>query len=478
MGGRERGCSMQRGVLCFIAAAMAVLACEGDGAVGSGSTGPAADISDGNHRANCATPINTCVPSNPHFYFLPPMVKTPSFSGTFNPSLVPTVTICALALDGSQACDATQPVINPGPVQVDAADQQYQVNWRTDPTTVFVGETYRVMAFAGSRELGFADVVPVDNGSGFQDPATGDTIWLVDGSTLPIKFRIEVGALCGSDADCGEATIGPAGGTVITNTPLAGAFFPEGALTQNETVVIQPSATVPCIPVNLLQRAGCYTFRTDPGPTTFQVPVVVGMCAEVDGLTLDQIRALLLYKADPAPGDPLSEIVTPLQNAPASFLSCTNGLGLKPRSVWDRLAELLLPKPLFATHLGMGGDTDSFSRIAWGLPPLMIKVSLTDNQSALVGSAVPNAPAVTLVNPIDQTPVAGLPVTFTVGAGSGSVGGRSSIEVRSGPAGVAAVPWTLGQPGTNTPPVSEIGASRRPQGFTATGLSPPTPPPQ
>ena len=462
---------MQRWSLCFIAAAMAVLACQSDAPVGSRSTRPAADISDGNHPANCATPINTCVPSNRHFYFLPPMVKTPSFSGTFNPSLVPTVTICALALDGSQACDATQPVINPGPVQLDAADQQYQVNWQTDPSTVLLGETYRVMAFVGSRELGFADVVPIDNGSLLDNVATGDTIWLVDGSTLPIKFRIEVGALCQSDADCGEATIGPAGGTVITSTHLAGAFFPEGALTQNETVVIQPSSTVPCIPVNLLQREGCYTFTTDPGPASFQVPVRVGICAEVDGLTPDQIHALLLYKADPAPGDVLSEIVTPLQNAPASFLSC-EGLALRPRSVWDRLAQLLLPKPLFATHLGMGGDTDSFSRIGWGLPPLMLKVLGTDNQSALVGSAVPNAPAVTLLNPIDQTPVAGLPVTFTVGAGSGLVGGRSSIEVRSGPAGVAAVAWTLGQLGTNTLTVSEIGASGSPQVFTATGLAP------
>src|SRR5437867_10754558 len=135
---------MQRWSLCFIAAAMAVLACQCDAPVGSRSTRPAADISDGNQPANCVTPINTCVPSNPHFYLLPPMVEAPSFSGSFNPSLVPTVTICALALDGSQACDATQPVINPGPVQLDAAEQQSQVNWHTRPTTVVVGGPYRV----------------------------------------------------------------------------------------------------------------------------------------------------------------------------------------------------------------------------------------------------------------------------------------------------------------------------------------------
>src|SRR5690242_11674609 len=36
---------------------------------------------------------------NAHFYFLPPLVRQPSVSGVFNPSLRPTVEICELEVD-------------------------------------------------------------------------------------------------------------------------------------------------------------------------------------------------------------------------------------------------------------------------------------------------------------------------------------------------------------------------------------------
>jgi hypothetical protein len=457
--------------LGLVVVAAGVLACQSDQPVTSQAVRPSADISDGSNASNCTTPVGTCVPSNPHFYFLGPIDPQATYSGTFNPNLLPTVKICALATDGSQMCDATQPIINPGTVAVDAPDQQYQVNWQSDATPLVLGVTYRLQVFAGSRELGFVDVVPVSNGSAMRDLAAGDTIGLVNGRTLPIKFRLEVGVLCGSDADCGEATIGPAGGTVITNTQLAGAFFPQGALSGNETIVIQPSPQLPCVPVNLPQRPGCYTFTADPGPATFQAAVTVGICAEADGLLPAQLRALLLYKSDPAGGGASGEIVTPLQNTPAAFLPC-NGLVLKPRSVWGHVAKFLLPEPLYATHMGVGGSTMTFSRIGWALPPIMTMVPGTSGLAALVGSALPVAPAVILLNPSDLTPVAGLPVSFTVGPQSGTVAGQTSTVVRSGASGVAAVPWTPGQVGLNTLSVGELGDSALV--FTATGLGVPT----
>jgi hypothetical protein len=45
-------------------------------------TKPVADNADGAHEGNV------------HFYFLPPMVDQPSYSGTFDGSLVPVVEIC------------------------------------------------------------------------------------------------------------------------------------------------------------------------------------------------------------------------------------------------------------------------------------------------------------------------------------------------------------------------------------------------
>src|SRR5207245_6315070 len=62
---------------------------------------PSADFSDG-----------TVAGGNLHFFFLPPLVKQPSFSGTFNPALRPVVEICQLDVDINNipiACSATAP---------------------------------------------------------------------------------------------------------------------------------------------------------------------------------------------------------------------------------------------------------------------------------------------------------------------------------------------------------------------------------
>jgi hypothetical protein len=45
---------------------------------------------------------------NPHFFFLPPLVRNPHANGDFNPHLLPVVEICALRSDGA-GCATTQP---------------------------------------------------------------------------------------------------------------------------------------------------------------------------------------------------------------------------------------------------------------------------------------------------------------------------------------------------------------------------------
>src|SRR3989449_6125060 len=107
---------------------------------------------------------------NPHFFFLPPLVKQPSFSGTFNPALRPVVEICQLDVDINDipiACSATVPTINPGIVQVDLVDELYQVNWNTLLPPIDVTKFYRIQVrvATGGTILGFADVDPVLNGT-------------------------------------------------------------------------------------------------------------------------------------------------------------------------------------------------------------------------------------------------------------------------------------------------------------------------
>jgi TolB protein len=148
------------------------------------SRAPSFAISDGAHGGN------------PHFFFLPSLVPAPSFTGTFDPAVAPTVVICAL--NGS-ACGSTIATYttSTGPggevVKLQAAQEQYLVNWKTDEFALSDAVNYRIQVLVGQVLLGYADVDVAKHASEFKNPNTGDPIALLNGRTLPIKFRIETG---------------------------------------------------------------------------------------------------------------------------------------------------------------------------------------------------------------------------------------------------------------------------------------------
>lgn len=176
---------------------VALAACTGeDLATGPGAVtpGPSFVISDGANAGNA------------HFYFLPPMVKAPSPTGTFDASLQPEVRVCQWV---GGACGATVAIftMTTGPgsetVRVVPDDQHYIVNWHTGRFSLIAGATYRISVLVGTQELGFADVVPTGTGKA-KNAVTGEDIALQDGSTLPIKFRVEHGAV---DTDTGDPVL-------------------------------------------------------------------------------------------------------------------------------------------------------------------------------------------------------------------------------------------------------------------------------
>jgi CARDB len=456
---------MKRAVIPCLALAVALGCREQQPVTAPKQPGISAAILDGAHEGG-----------NPHFFFLPPMVPRPPFSGTFNPNLGPTVQICALTvIGGATACDPSN-VIDLGPMQQDASNQQYQVNWNTGTTNVSTTRTYRVQVFAANQRLGFADVQPVTNGS-LKNKVTGDTIALVDGRTLPIKVRIESGALCAGPLDCGEGTVGPAGATIVTQNTLAGVQFPAGALSNTVTVLIAQNATQPCLPIDLVQRGGCYDFVTSP-PGQFLSNVTVAICADVEGLpTLTGKPSYLLHRLDFVANQ---AVVTPLPNAPAIFLPCDvaetfppppTGLGMSRMSRWlalakagsRRLIQFFAPRKLYAFHLGVGGSTCCFSRIGWALPAIMSK-NAGDAQTAAPGTAVPTPPSVLLRDSLGN-PAVGEAVTFSVGSGGGSITGATQVTNASGIATVGS--WTLGSVGPNTLTATSAGAVGSPVTFAA-----------
>lgn len=133
---------------------------------------------------------------NGSFHWLPPLGAIVPFSGVFDPTLEPAVTVC-LRRDG--ACSGP-PVANfttgPGPdrVKVSLEDEHYHVNWHTRSSALEPGGVYRIAVTVDGRELGVIDVAVA--GRGRVKGARGDGAPLIrSGRTLPIKFRIEEGAL-------------------------------------------------------------------------------------------------------------------------------------------------------------------------------------------------------------------------------------------------------------------------------------------
>lgn len=423
-----------------------------------------ADFSDGSGTAG-----------NPHFFFLPPLVSTPAYSGTFNPSVRPVVEICQLTVDAFDVplgCNPALPLIIPGIVQVDPANQQYQVNWDTPDVDLLWGAfapSYRihVRVAPGGSLIGFADIQLVPNGGGLKNVNTGQYVGLVDGRTLPIKFRLESGAFCHT-TDCFEGTVGILGGSFVTSTGLAGTLFPAGALNQDVLLVIDRLDQQPCVPVDLPQFKGCYRFSADPRPSLFNLPVTVAMCVDAPGLSHAQHDRLHIYQSDP--GRPVQSLL----NVPAPFLPCdpSHLIGSRLPGTLLELARLLdrmlLPTALHAAHLGVGGSTSDYSVFGWALPA-QLSVNDGDNQAAVVGSALTTTPSV-VVRDSSGGAVAGASVTFTVVLGGGSITNPVAVTGTDGIARVGS--WTLGQQAAgNTLTATTVGAANRVVTFTATGMA-------
>ncbi len=421
---------------------------------------------------------------NPHFFFLPPIAPTPTPNGPFNPRLVPVVEICS-ALEAP--CTAGHVLSTLGSVKVQDTTQ-YHVNWDSRTLNLSAGASVRIIVTIGTAHiLGFADVDVVSKGAPTNAQPNAN-VRLVPGQTLPIKFRIEQGALTPDQncTDCAEQTISTRTGsaTVVTSAHLAGAFFPQGALPQDVTVIIEATPPGPeqsCLPLDVDQFPGCYTFSTDPGPTRFNTNVTAGICVETDGLSPDEVKSLILYQLDLVNE---RSVITPLENTPATFLPC-NALAAARRPTGllararDALLGLFVPAPLHAAHRGVGGLTGSFSKIGWGRPPTMSTVPGTNSGVAAPGAPVTPEPAVLLTNAHNR-PVPGLPIRFVVAAGGGAItppgGGAATagpVTVTTDARGIAALgSWSLGAtPGPNTLTASETGAFGGPLAFNASGVT-------
>ena len=159
----------------------------------------------------------------PGFFFLPPMVKATTY-GVFKPGLSPVVKIEELApgVRGIMATFTTTSGTFGATVKDDGVDH-YQVNWDTKLYGLDPKLTYRIHVWLENFELGFADVDVVESGSELKSVQTGEYIPLLDGRTLPIKFRIQPESLLCVGVSC----------AALDQCHLAGACNPHDGVCTN-----------------------------------------------------------------------------------------------------------------------------------------------------------------------------------------------------------------------------------------------------
>ncbi len=181
-------------VAAALGVALCVAACTDQPTAPADLSMPSADLVDGAHGTN----------GNAHFYFLKPLVTPPaSFPGTFDPTQAPTVEICQWDADATTpACVganvaefSTTTGSGSEIIRIDPDVEQYIVDWHTDESNLDATKVYRIRVLIGPYELGHADLDPVTSGRELKNVNTGEYIALKDGRTLPIKFRIEQGAI-------------------------------------------------------------------------------------------------------------------------------------------------------------------------------------------------------------------------------------------------------------------------------------------
>ena len=398
------------------------------------------------------------------FSFLPPLVDHPRTSGRFNGDLLPAVDICLLDESGD-ACAASQPSLPRWPSgSVAVRSRRYQVFWDTGDTSTDLDPSryYRISVSVGGVELGYVDVDPRDHGRksgrGRDDRHDarhrGDVYTFEIGRTVPIKFWIGEGALCDSGdpavIECTEqAIIDENGGTVrltregdILAVTIAPNSIPGG---DPITVVLERLDPAllgePCLPgLDAPQYGPCFRIRAEGLVGSLIHPAIVSICSAPGSFGLPEGQdALQIHRYTD------SGTIYGLANSPTVDCSAEMGMLRVPETGpmrWaalgvNALARLMVPQPLQAAHLGLGGLTSSFSRFRWALPGAM-DVEGGDIERFPDTSPV-SIPAAIHVVDEDGQDVQGATVHFETA--TGSVSAASAV---TGADGLASIVWNAG----------------------------------
>jgi hypothetical protein len=415
---------------------------------------------------------------NPYFFFLPPLVPSPDYSGTFDGTLLPYLSIhISNPFDNDQfeGCGGPSRYVfdQASGLAVDTQAERYSYGWNTDPDELQEGKVYRLCVIlavpgADSAVLGFRDVMP-DQGGG--SVAEDPVYRFNNGSNLPINFRVEVGvltpALCtsgtlGADYDCTAQFLGSNetalcdNETCLLTTGIMDApelFLVEKfALENPRCLETDGTSTVDGFPldIDIPQFAGCVRVTLFDPDLSFQGFVnsygTVGACfypssnpAPLKAGQEESVQMHIQYPgAEPVvwalPWAATGEITAEcelLEQQQASTAGFLGKAGLALRKVWRGTQQVLnpwfAPLPVYAFHTGFGGHTSfrSTEDTASTSPNLMIS-----GMSSAVAAAAADE-TVKIFNLAWALPSAMAAETFCSGTGCSGVG-TSPLRVNLG----------------------------------------------
>ena len=205
------------------------------------------------------------------FAFLPPLARQPRHSGAFDASLAPSVEICAVS---GSTCRTVVTFTTAGGrgaerVRVDTDEEHYIVNWHTGEFDLELRRTYRIRVLVLTTLLGHVDVVLAANEREARSLETGGAIGVVRGRTLPIRFRIEEGAV--------YVVAPPAPGEMVEVESLDRTVtlsIPAGALEEPIALTITPVVPPGAESEKLV---GGTVYHFGPSGTRFGAPVTVSI---------------------------------------------------------------------------------------------------------------------------------------------------------------------------------------------------------
>ena len=319
------------------------------------------------------------------FYFRPPIVSgKPAGTGEFDGSLLDLLAVEICEWNGS-AC-VGQPVRritgqdeSPNRLRVVDGAGYYEGLWITSQDNLDPAKSYRIRVLASGGELGHADVDVVSNASE-ADSKNTDVVSVVNGSTLPIGFRIEKGVGERTGADGGTITL--AGGDV----KLA---LPPGALPNDVFITVVPATNLPATPPAIPGTAWDF----GPDGLVFSKPVTMTIKYDPSklppGTTESELRIHHLVngsyvQADAGQIDLVNHTVSAQVNGFSVYVLLTR---LFPGSPQDLIGPAIPALDVFDPASGTYKNSLTIDASAQDVS-VKTRVTMTDNISGVGGSIV------------------------------------------------------------------------------------------